>query len=158
MCDKKEQLLHLLRKYDWKVATAESCTGGLVAAFLCDIAGISAYFEEGFITYSETAKIKNLGVSPETIEKYGVVSVETAMEMAVGAAKRAGATCAISTTGIAGPSGGTEKTPVGTVCFGCVVNGQVFADCKIFEGNRKEVRIQAAEYALHFLYEQIGKI
>lgn len=153
MCCVKDKLLHLLDRYNLKIATAESCTGGLVAALLCDISGISSYFEEGFVTYSEAAKIKNLGVSKETIDRYGVVSIETAVEMAAGAAKKAEASCAIATTGIAGPTGGTEENPVGTVCFGCMVNGQAFFSRKVFQGNRKEVRIQAAEYALEFLTE-----
>ena len=155
MKDIKEQLFDLLKKYNGKVATAESCTGGLVAGALCDISGISSYFEEGYITYSESAKIKNLGVSQETIEHYGVVSIETAMEMAIGASKKSGASYTISTTGIAGPAGGTSENPVGTVCFACVVNEQVFSKRVIFTGDRKEVRMQATEYALEFLLEKI---
>lgn len=126
-----------------------------MAGLLCDISGISAYFEEGFITYSENAKIKNLGVSAETIAKYGVVSTKTAEEMALGAAKRANANCAVSTTGVAGPTGGTKDSPVGCVCFGCVVNGRVYSERIIFEGTRMEVRMQAAVHALEMLCEQI---
>lgn len=151
----EHQLLKLLGKYNLKVATAESCTGGLVAGLLCDISGISAFFEEGFITYSEHAKIKNLGVSPETLAQYGVVSRETAEEMAKGAARRANASCAIATTGVAGPTGGTEETPVGTVCFACVVNEQVFSERVVFSGNRMEVRMQAAVYAVELLCDHI---
>lgn len=151
----EHKLLELLGKYHLKIATAESCTGGLVAGILCDISGISAFFEEGFITYSENAKIKNLGVLPETIENYGVVSCETAEEMAKGAANRANADCAVATTGIAGPTGGTKDTPVGTVCFACVVKDQVFSSRMIFEGNRMEVRMQAAVYAIEMLCDYI---
>lgn len=148
-------LLDLLEKYNLKIATAESCTGGLVSGVLCDIAGISKYFEEGFVTYSEDAKIKNLGVLPETIESYGVVSCEVAEEMAIGACKSANANCAIATTGIAGPTGGTEENPVGTVCFACVVKDQVLTERMIFEGTRMEIRMQAAMYAIEMLCDYI---
>lgn len=151
----ENKLLQLLSEHNFKIATAESCTGGLVAGLLCDISGISAYFEEGFITYSENAKIKNLGVSAETIAKYGVVSCETAEAMALGAAKRANANCAVATTGVAGPTGGTEETPVGCVCFGCVVSGQVYSERVIFEGTRMEVRMQAAVHALEMLCDRM---
>ena len=148
-------LLDLLEKYNLKIATAESCTGGLVSGVLCDIAGISKYFEEGFVTYSEDAKIKNLGVLPETIESYGVVSCEVAEEMAIGACKSANANCAIATTGIAGPTGGTEENPVGTVCFACVVKDQVLTERMIFEGTRMEIRMQAVMYAIEMLCDYI---
>lgn len=151
----ENRLLELLSKYNLKIATAESCTGGLVAGVLCDISGISAHFEEGYITYSEEAKIKNLGVLPETIAHYGVVSCETAEEMAMGAAERANADCAIATTGVAGPTGGTEECPVGTVCFACVVKNQVLTERMIFEGNRMEIRMQAAVYAIEMLCDYI---
>lgn len=151
----ENKLLELLCKHNLKIATAESCTGGLVAGVLCDISGISAHFEEGYITYSEDAKTKNLGVLPETLAHYGVVSCEVAEEMAMGAAERANADCAIATTGIAGPTGGTEENPVGTVCFACVVRNQVLTERMIFEGNRMEIRMQAAVYAIEMLYDYI---
>ena len=151
----ESRLLDLLSKHHLKIATAESCTGGLVAGVLCDISGISAHFEEGYITYSEEAKIKNLGVQSETIEHYGVVSCEVAEEMAMGAAERADADCAIATTGIAGPTGGTEENPVGTVCFACVVKNQVLTERMIFEGTRMEIRMQAAVYAIEMLCDYI---
>ena len=151
----ENRLLELLSEHNLKIATAESCTGGLVAGLLCDISGISQHFEEGYITYSENAKIKNLGVSPETIKYYGVVSCETAEEMAIGAANQANADCAIATTGIAGPTGGTEENPVGTVCFACVVKNQVLTERMIFQGNRMEIRMQAAVYAVEMLCDYI---
>lgn len=151
----EHRLLELLGKHQLKIATAESCTGGLVAGVLCDISGISAHFEEGYITYSEEAKIKNLGVLAETIEHYGVVSCEVAEEMAMGAAERANADCAIATTGIAGPTGGTENNPVGTVCFACVVKNQVLTERMIFSGTRMEIRMQAALYAIEMLCDYI---
>ena len=152
---KEHTLLDLLEKYNLKIATAESCTGGLVASVLCDISGISKYFEEGFVTYSENAKMKNLGVLPETIETYGVVSCEVAEEMAIGACKSANTNCAVATTGVAGPTGGTEENPVGTVCFACVVKNQVLTERMIFEGTRMEIRMQAAIYALEMLCDYI---
>ena len=145
------RILSLLTKYNLSVATAESCTGGLVAAYLCDISGISSCFEEGYITYSEEAKIKNLQVSAKTIAQYGVVSQETATEMVQGAARMANANCAIATTGIAGPDGGTERTPVGTVCIACAVNECTYVETLHFEGTRNEVRTQAANYAIEML-------
>lgn len=151
----ESRLLDLLSKHHLKIATAESCTGGLVAGVLCDISGISAHFEEGYITYSEEAKIKNLGVQSETIEHYGVVSCEVAEEMAMGAAERADADCAVATTGIAGPTGGTDENPVGTVCFACVVKNQVLTERMIFEGPRMEIRMQAAVYAIEMLCDYI---
>ena len=151
----EHRLFELLSKHHMKIATAESCTGGLVAGMLCDISGISAFFEEGYITYSEEAKMKNLGVLAETIAHYGVVSCEVAEEMAMGAAQRANAACAVATTGIAGPTGGTEDNPVGTVCFACVVKNQVLTERMIFEGNRMEIRMQAAIYALEMLCDYI---
>ena len=151
----ENRLLELLSKHNLKIATAESCTGGLVAGVLCDISGISAHFGEGYITYSEEAKCKNLGVLPETIAHYGVVSCEVAEEMAMGAAERANADCAIATTGVAGPTGGTDENPVGTVCFACVVKNQVLTERMIFEGNRMEIRMQAAVYAIEMLCDYI---
>ena len=151
----ENKLLELLSKHQLKIATAESCTGGLVAGVLCDISGISAYFEEGYITYSETAKMKNLGVLEETIAHFGVVSCEVAEEMAMGAAERANADCAIATTGVAGPTGGTEDNPVGTVCFACVVKDQVLTERMIFSGTRMEIRMQAAVYAIEMLCDYI---
>ena len=151
----EHKLLELLDKHNLKIATAESCTGGLVAGVLCDISGISAFFEEGFITYSENAKIKNLDVAAETIDKYGVVSIEVAEEMAKGAAKRANANCAIATTGVAGPTGGTKENPVGTVCFAWVVNEKVFSKRMIFSGNRMEIRMQASLFAIEMLCDYI---
>ena len=151
----ENKLLELLSKHQLKIATAESCTGGLVAGVLCDISGISAYFEEGYITYSETAKMKNLGVLEETIAHIGIVSCEVAEEMAMGAAERANADCAIATTGVAGPTGGTEDNPVGTVCFACVVKDQVLTERMIFSGTRMEIRMQAAVYAIEMLCDYI---
>uniref|UniRef100_UPI004055CD92 CinA family protein n=1 Tax=Agathobacter sp. TaxID=2021311 RepID=UPI004055CD92 len=151
----KQGLFCQLSEKNAKLAVAESCTGGMVASYVCDIAGISAYFEEGYVVYSVDAKVKNLGIARELIETYGVVSTQTAEAMAVGAAEAANADCAVATTGVAGPAGGTEETPVGCVCFGCVVGGNVYSEQHIFRGSRAEIRIQAAQYALEFLYYKL---
>ena len=152
------ELLDLLKKNHFTVTTAESCTGGMVAARLVDIPGISSYFEEGYITYSDRVKTKVLGVPEETITQFGVVSVETAIAMAEGACRTSGASCAITTTGVAGPDGGTTETPVGCVCFGCVVNGKFFSERIVFSGNRKEIREQATEYAITLLTDKIREV
>ncbi len=154
----EQRLLELLEKHELKITTAESCTGGLVAGLLCDISGISAHFEEGFITYSKEVKNRTLGVPESLMEEYGVVSRKTAEAMALGAAKKAGAHCAVATTGIAGPTGGTKEAPVGCVCIACVVNGQVHSERMIFNGTRMEVRMQAASYALEMLCNQIEDV
>ena len=122
---------------------------------LVDIAGIAAFFKEGYVTYAPEAKERILGVPKEVIEQYGVVSEETAAKMAEGAARTADADTAIATTGVAGPDGGTKRTPVGTVCFGCFVKNRTYTVCRHFEGNRAQVRQQAAEFALAYLKECI---
>lgn len=152
------ELLDLLKKNHFTVTTAESCTGGMVAARLVDIPGISSYFEEGYITYSDRVKTKVLGVPEDIITQFGVVSVETAVAMAEGACRVSGATCAITTTGVAGPDGGTPETPVGCVCFGCVVKGTSYCERVIFSGNRKEIREQATEYAFKLLTDKIREV
>ena len=152
------ELLDLLKKNHFTVTTAESCTGGMVAARLVDIPGISSYFEEGYITYSDRVKTKVLGVPEETITQFGVVSVETAIAMAEGACHVSGATCAITTTGVAGPDGGTDETPVGCVCFGCVVDGKSYCERVVFSGDRKQIREKAAEYAITLLTDKIREV
>lgn len=156
--EQKLRLYHLLQKYQIKVTTAESCTGGMIASGLVDVSGISEYFEEGFVTYSDHAKNHLLHVDMSIIEQYGVVSEETAIQMAIGACKLASADCAITTTGVAGPTGGTKETPVGCVCFGCVVKGQVFSEKIIFSGNRIDIRKKATEEAFRFLTEKIEEV
>lgn len=111
----EESLGKLLKEKKLTVSTAESCTGGLVASRITDISGSSDYFKEAYVTYANEIKHKNLGVSNETLEKYGAVSSECAFEMAQGLSKRTGCDVAICTTGIAGPTGGTDKKPVGLV-------------------------------------------
>ena len=147
----------LLEKKNIKVSTAESCTGGLVAAALVNVAGISNWFEEGYVTYSNTAKQKLLGVDKDTLEQFGAVSEQTARQMAIGAAKAAGCQAAVATTGIAGPDGGTDEKPVGLVYIGAVVRDDIVIEKHIFKGDRAEVRTQSTQAALELLEQMLEK-
>ena len=147
----------LLEKKNIKVSTAESCTGGLVAAALVNVAGISNWFEEGYVTYSNTAKQKLLGVDKDTLEQFGAVSEQTARQMAIGAAKAAGCQAAVATTGIAGPDGGTDEKPVGLVYIGAMVRDDVVIEKHIFKGDRADVRKQSTQAALELLEQMLEK-
>jgi nicotinamide-nucleotide amidase len=140
----------LLKKNNLILAVAESCTGGLLAKVMTDIAGSSSYFDSGFVVYSNQAKIDLLNVSPQTIFQFGAVSEETAKEMVVGVLeKRKPANLAVSITGVAGPSGGTAKTPLGTVCFGIQFRGQkIITKIEYFTGQRDEIRKKAVVFIL----------
>ena len=135
-----------------KIVTAESCTGGLIAGTLTDVPGASAWFDRGFVTYSNEAKKAMLGVREETLTEFGAVSKETAEEMALGAVAHSGAGAAVSVTGIAGPGGGTAEKPVGTVCFGFAESVTGFPRCttvvKHFDGDRASVRRQSVAFAI----------
>lgn len=134
------------------IATAESCTGGMVAAALTDIPGSSAVLDRGYVTYSNTAKTQMIGVRPETLDAFGAVSEEVAREMAEGARARAGTTLAVSITGIAGP-GGSEFKPEGRVCFGLSAEGQETHVETIEFGalGRAQVRAASRDHALSLL-------
>lgn len=140
-----------------KIVLAESCTGGLVAAALTEIAGSSAVFDRGFVTYSNEAKHEMLGVSIDVIDTFGAVSVAVAWSMAQGALRHSRADVAVAITGVAGPGGGSEQKPVGTVVFAKAERGDnpetVNAELKVFETakTRGEVRLQAALVALELL-------
>jgi len=133
------------------ISTAESCTGGLVSSTLINYPGISSVFIEGCVTYSNESKINRLGVNPSTLEIYGAVSEETAREMAEGIARNFNTKVAISTTGIAGPGGGTNDKPVGLVYIGIYINGKTSVNKYIFQGNRDEIRLGATKNALNDL-------
>lgn len=141
-------LIGLLKERHLKIATAESCTGGLVGASLVNCPGASEVYQGGIISYANEAKQDLLHVSGETLEKYGAVSEETAGEMAQGAARALGAGVAVSVTGIAGPGGGTPEKPVGTVCFGVYINGTITTSTVHFTRNRNSNREMAAAKAL----------
>ena len=133
----------LLIEMGLKISTAESCTGGMIASKLVAYPGISEAFLEGAVTYSNEAKMRTLNVSSETLEKYGAVSEQTAMEMALGIAERTGSDIAVVTTGIAGPGGGTEEKPVGLVYIGLYYKGEVKAYKYVFNGDRVRIRTSA---------------
>lgn len=140
------------------VTVAESCTGGMVAAALTDIAGASAVLDRGFVTYSNAAKSDLLGVAQSTLVAHGAVSGETAAEMAAGALTAASlCQVAVSITGIAGPGGGTAEKPVGLVWFGLAVRGgEVITKRCQFDGDRSAIRAQAAETAMTLLLDGMG--
>jgi nicotinamide-nucleotide amidase len=131
-----------------KLATAESCTGGWVAQAVTAISGSSAWFERGFVTYSNEAKQEMLGVKRATLKKHGAVSEETAREMAKGALKKSRATIAVAVTGVAGPTGGTPGKPVGMVCFSWATKKALRSETRRFRGNRERVRRQSVVHAL----------
>ena len=133
------------------ISTAESCTGGLVSATLINYPGISSVFIEGCVTYSNESKINRLGVNPNTLKIHGAVSEETAREMAEGIAKNFDTNVAISTTGIAGPGGGTIDKPVGLVYIGIYINGKTTVNKYILKGNREDIRLRATKKAINDL-------
>lgn len=151
--DSVKTLASMLLAKDWKIALAESCTGGLVCATLTELAGSSEWFERGYITYSNDAKVECLSVPGEMIETFGAVSEQVAQAMAQGAQQASGANVAISITGIAGPSGGSPEKPVGTVCFGWAIQtssteNRVTSKTMHFGGDRSAIREQVKDYAL----------
>ncbi|HKE21960.1 MAG TPA: competence/damage-inducible protein A [Bryobacteraceae bacterium] len=148
---------NLLRASHSTIAVAESCTGGMLGERFTAIPGSSEYFAGGFITYSNDLKISLLGVPPETIEQHGAVSRETAEAMANGARRRANSTYAISITGIAGPDGGTEEKPVGTVWVGIAGPEGTFAMARRFLGDRARIRVFSTQMALDLLRRKLEK-
>jgi nicotinamide-nucleotide amidase len=138
------------------VATAESCTGGWVAQVITHTAGSSAWFERGFITYSNAAKMEMLGVRAATLTEHGAVSEATACEMAAGALAKSTASISLAVTGIAGPTGGSKTKPVGTICFAwCRVGEAAQAETQHFAGDREAIRRQAVMHALQGLLKRI---
>lgn len=148
-------VVRLLQKYELTVSTAESCTGGLVAGRLVNVAGASEVFNEGFITYSNKAKRKYLDVNKSTLKKYGAVSEQTAREMAKGGVFASESDACVAVTGIAGPDGGTEEKPVGLVYIATYMKDSVNVECYNFKGNRAKVREQAVVKALDLLRRSI---
>ena len=147
-----------LKEHGWTMALAESCTGGLAAQYITAIPGSSAWFDRGFITYSNSAKVEMLGVAQATLDQQGAVSEATAKEMVQGALKQSHAHVAASITGIAGPEGGTSEKPVGTVCFAWTDGSEnIFTETKHFAGDRESVRRQSAYHALTCLIPLIVK-
>jgi nicotinamide-nucleotide amidase len=149
------QVIDAAKARDWRVATAESCTGGLVAACLTDVPGASAAFVEGFVTYANEAKHRTLDVPMHLIEAHGAVSAEVAEAMAAGAVAAGGADIAVAITGVAGPDGGTPDKPVGLVWFGLAVAGLApESEKRRFDGDRAAIRSAAVDHALTLLRDR----
>jgi len=151
----EDHIVCILKKNNYTIATAESCTGGMLSARLVNVSGISEVFKQGFITYSNEAKIQQLNVQKSTLEQAGAVSRETAYEMALGAAGVTGCSTTLSITGIAGPEGGTFEKPVGLVYIGCCIKGKVTVKEFHFHGNREKIREYAVISALVLLRDCI---
>lgn len=155
-----EELGRRARASDWRIVTAESCTAGWIAKALTDVPGSSQWVDSGYVTYSNTAKMRDVGVSERTLAEHGAVSEATVCEMANGALRAAGVEMAIAVSGIAGPDGGTAEKPVGTVWFAVATiraRGPA-AVCEIrhFAGDREQVRRQAVDYALRLALQQLS--
>jgi nicotinamide-nucleotide amidase len=160
LADLSARLGDALRERSLTLATAESCTGGWAAQVVTHTGGSSAWFERGFVTYANDAKVEMLGVSPATLATHGAVSLETAREMAAGALGRSRATVSLAITGIAGPTGGSPQKPVGTVCFAwCLrrVPEAPLAESRHFEGDREAVRRQAVVHALEGILRLLAR-
>lgn len=149
----EKRILDLCAQKGWALAVAESCTGGLIGARLTSVPGSSVYFLGGVISYSNELKSSLLGVPDELLESEGAVSGPVAEMMALGVAAATGADCGISVTGVAGPDGGTEEKPVGTVWIGVALPSGTTSRLYQFTGDRQEVREQAAQAALQFFLE-----
>ena len=144
-----EALAAALVARNWRLATAESCTGGWIAKVCTDVPGSSAWFDSGVVAYSYDAKVTQLGVIRADLEEHGAVSEQIAAQMALGARSRSGVELTLSATGIAGPGGGMPGKPVGLVCFGWSLRGGVLqTDHQVFEGDREQVRLQTVIHAM----------
>lgn len=148
----EESVVSLLLERGFTLTCAESCTGGLLSGRILNVAGVSDVYRAGFVTYSNKAKRKLLGVGKSALKKYGAVSPQVAREMAAGAAAAAGADAALAVTGIAGPGGGTPEKPVGLVYLACSIQGKTTVkECR-FTGSRRQIREASVEEALRLLY------
>lgn len=153
----EEELVKILAEKGMYISTAESCTGGLIAGAIVNVAGASSVFKEGFVTYSNESKEKRLGVSHSTLENTGAVSEETVKEMAQGLMKVTGADVTIVSSGIAGPDGGTPEKPVGLVYLCCCTGDGMYVSRNIFNGNRQQIREQAVNTAIELVIDSINK-
>jgi len=152
-----KKIADLLTARNWRMATAESCTGGWIAKCCTDVAGSSAWFDRAYVTYSYRAKEQMLGVSHDDLLKFGAVSEEIAWQMATGAKQHSKAAVIVSATGIAGPGGGMAGKPVGLVHFGwCIGEHPAVCDAKVFQGDRKSVRQQTVLHALEGIILRMG--
>jgi len=153
-----DTLSHQLLQRQWRMATAESCTGGLIAAACTSLSGSSVWFERGYVTYSNEAKTVELGVDADLVAQYGAVSEPVARAMAVGACSGSTAECAVAVTGVAGPTGGTSDKPVGLVWLAWRVPGHTWAECCHFAGDRAAVRAQTALHGLQGLSHKLAAL
>lgn len=149
----EEIVIDMLRVKNYKFSSAESCTGGMLMSTLINVPGASDVINEGFITYANEAKMKYLFVNKQTLDTKGAVSEETAYEMAKGLQTQTNAQVTVSTTGIAGPGGGTKEKPVGTVYIGCSICGRVYVKRLQLHGDRISIRTQTVSAALKFIEE-----
>lgn len=150
----EEQVVNLLIEKNYHISFAESCTGGLCCGTLVNVTNASGVLDVSFVTYANEAKMKFLGVNADTILSNGVVSEEVAYEMAQGVAKTAGSDVGVGITGVAGPGGGTEKKPIGMVCFGFYINGETKTFTKQFgEIGRNQVRKSSVEFVFKTLID-----
>ena len=153
---KLEKLIgNRLRKKGWTLSIAESCTGGLICDRITDIPGSSNYFEGGMVTYSNESKAKHVRIPLDYIKRYGAVSPQVARKMARGVRKAFGTTFGLSTTGVAGPTGGTKRAPVGRVFIGLASGRRTWVWKEDLKGSRREIKRKAAEKALQFFYETL---
>ena len=150
-----QRLATLLKEREWFMATAESCTGGMVAAALTSLAGSSAWFKGSIVAYANDVKKALLDVPEAILREHGAVSQDTVRSMARGVCRRVGVQAGVSISGIAGPSGGTREKPVGTVCIGTFVEGGVMAQTFYFGGDREAVRLQSVVMALDMLANHV---
>jgi PncC family amidohydrolase len=153
----EEAIAELLTRAGFRLALAESCTGGLVGHRVTNVPGASAYYQGSITAYAYEAKMRLLGVQPETLDEYGAVSAETVLEMASGVRKALGAEVGLAISGIAGPGGGMPQKPVGLVYFGINLPGVQEATREVFAGGRVQVKEQAAERALGLLVEHLRR-
>ncbi len=146
-----------LRNKGWTLSIAESCTGGLICDRITNVPGSSDYFEGGMVTYSNESKAKYLGIPLNYIKKYGAVSPQVARKMAQGVRRAFNTTFGLSTTGVAGPTGGTKRSPIGRVFIGLANGRRTWVRKLDLKGNRREIKEKAAEMSLKFLYEILAE-
>lgn len=145
----------VLRRQNWHVSCAESCTGGGIAYVLTSVPGSSDWFNQSWVTYSNEAKQSLIGVKAETLAEFGAVSEQTVAEMVQGVVQESGAQVGVSVSGIAGPGGGSAEKPVGTVWFGFMIDGELNTQRHVFSGDRLAVREQAIAHAISYLYQRL---
>ena len=152
-----DKITIILKEKDLKIATAESCTGGLISNFFTNISGSSEYFDRGIVSYSNNAKIELLGVSEDNLNKYGAVSEQVAKEMAEGVRKKSNVDIGIATTGIAGPTGGTKEKPVGLVYIGISIKDNTYVKKFQFSGSRLENKESTKNASLKMLFDLLNR-